>query len=181
MRAVFAGRTPVRQRPGTPALRFLVSGRGHALHRSLQPLATRVREYYRTPLGAAKPHAGGRWLKTLRILNDLWVHYAPTPDYVDAEDEMLRTFVQAVSSSSRQALHDSVRIMPFANLKDPDDLIKNHGIKHRTGPMPATGASALRDRKAPSRSADASAAPGRAAPAPPATTNTSRSIAERFR
>lgn len=48
--------------------------------------------YYRTPVGAANPHAGGWCLKTLRIPNDLWVHYAPTPDYNEAEDEMLRTF-----------------------------------------------------------------------------------------
>jgi hypothetical protein len=138
---------------------------------SSRPLATRVREYYRTPLGAAKPHAGGWWLKTLRILNDLWVHYAPTPDYVDAEDEMLRTFALAVSSSSREALHDSVRVMPFANLKDADDLIKNHGIKRATGPMPTTSARASRDRKSPSRSADATVAPRRSAP--PASTKVS--------
>jgi hypothetical protein len=31
--------------------------------------------------------------------------------------------------------------MPFANLKCADDLIKDHGIKDATGPMPAAGIS----------------------------------------
>ena len=140
---------------------------------SSRPLATRVREYYRTPLGAAKQHAGGWWLKTLRILNDLWVHYAPTPDYADAEDAMLRTFARGVSSSSREALHDSVRVMPFANLKDADDLIKDHGIERAAGPMPTASASASRDRKSPSRSGDPAAATRPSAPAPPASTKVS--------
>ena len=140
---------------------------------SSRPLATRVREYYRTPLGAANPHAGGWWLKTLRILNDLWVHYAPTPDYNDAEDEMLRTFAQGVSSPSREALYDSVRVMPFANLKDADDLIKDHGIQRATGPMPAVSASAWRDRKSASRSGDPAAARRPSAPLSPANTKVS--------
>jgi hypothetical protein len=140
---------------------------------SSRPLAARVREYYRTPLGAAKPHAGGWWLKTLSVLNDLWVHYAPTPNYDDAEDEMLRTFAGAVSWSSREALHDPVRVMPFANLKDADDLIKDHGIKRATGPMPAANASAWWDRESPSRSDHATAATRPSAPAPPASTNVS--------
>lgn len=36
-----------------------------------QPLRTRVRQYYNTPLGAAKPHKGGWWLKTLSVLAEL--------------------------------------------------------------------------------------------------------------
>jgi hypothetical protein len=39
-----------------------------------QPLRTRLRQYYRTPLGATKPHRGGWWLKTLCALDELWVH-----------------------------------------------------------------------------------------------------------
>lgn len=33
------------------------------------PLRSRVRSYYRTPLGAKRPHAGGWWLKTLAVLD----------------------------------------------------------------------------------------------------------------
>jgi hypothetical protein len=136
---------------------------------SSRPLVTRVREYYRTPLGAAKPHAGGWWLKTLSILNNLWVHYAPTPDCDSAEDRMLRTFARAVSLSSREALHDSVRVMPFANLKDADDLIKDHGIERATGPMPSASAGASGPRNSPSRPNDAAVSKSPSAPAPAGT------------
>jgi len=98
-----------------------------------QPLRTRVRQYYRTPLGARKPHAGGWWLKTLSVLDELWVHYALTPDFRDAEKQMLRAFADAVSPASRDALHDHERVMPFANLRGFDDRIKLHGITGATG------------------------------------------------
>jgi hypothetical protein len=100
-----------------------------------QPLRTRVRQYYRTPLGARKPHAGGWWLKTLSVLDELWVHYAPTPDFRRTEKGMLRAFAEAVSPASRDALHDHERVMPFANLRGFDDLIKLHGITGATGDL----------------------------------------------
>jgi hypothetical protein len=97
-----------------------------------QPLRTRVSQYYRTPLGARRPHAGGWWLKTLSI-EQLWVHYAATSDYEAAESAMLRAFAEAVSPKSRAALHDRERVAPFANLRDGHDLIKRHGITGATG------------------------------------------------
>lgn len=100
-----------------------------------QPLRTRVRQYYGTPLGARKPHAGGWWLKTLSILDELWVHYAPTPDFEDAEKLMLLAFADAVSPRSRAGLHDRERLMPFANLRGFDDRIKLHGITGATGEL----------------------------------------------
>lgn len=103
---------------------------------SSRPLRTRVGEYYRTPLGARKPHAGGWWLKTLKPLPRFSVYYAATADYVDAEDELLRYFARNVSDQSRRALRDHERVMPFANLKDADDLIKAHGISGATGELP---------------------------------------------
>lgn len=51
-------------------------------------LRKRVGRYYRTPLGARRPHAGGWWLKTLTVLDDLWVHYAATHDGGVAEVAM---------------------------------------------------------------------------------------------
>jgi hypothetical protein len=97
-----------------------------------QPLRKRVSQYYRTPLGARRPHAGGWWLKTLRI-EPLWVHYAATSDYEVAERALLRAFAEAVSLKSRAALHDRERVAPFANLRDGHDLIKRHGITGATG------------------------------------------------
>jgi hypothetical protein len=99
-------------------------------------LRGRVGGYYRTPLGAMKPHAGGWWLKTLAVLDQLWVHYAPTPDFKNAEKKMLKTFADAVSPQTRAALHDQERVMPFANLRGCDNLVKRHGITGATGEMP---------------------------------------------
>lgn len=79
-----------------------------------QPLRTRVRQYYRTPLGASKPHKGGWWLKTLSILDELWVHYAATPDFEDAEGDMLRAFAAGVSEHTRRRLPAS----------DPGDAVR---------------------------------------------------------
>lgn len=101
-------------------------------------LRGRVRDYYRTPLGAKKPHAGGWWLKTLSVLDELWVHYAPTPDFKTAEKQILKAFADAVSPESRPALYDRERVMPFANLRGWDDLVKRHGITGATGEIPRT-------------------------------------------
>ncbi len=113
-----------------------------------QPLRTRVRQYYRTELGARNPHAGGWWLKTLSNLDELRVHYAPTPHFDDAEKQMLRAFADAVSPASRAALLDRERVMPFANLRGFDDRIKRHGITGATGELPAnaSGYEATDDR-----------------------------------
>jgi hypothetical protein len=97
-----------------------------------QPLRTRVRQYYRTPLGAAKPHEGGWWLKTLSVLEDLHVHYATTADYKEAEEEMLRAFAAGVSPTSRAALPEGEPLMPFANLRDGRWRRRNHGITGAT-------------------------------------------------
>lgn len=101
-----------------------------------QPLTTRVRQYYRTPLGADKPHAGGWPLKTLRVVPELWVHVARTDNYEDAEKEMLAGFARRVSNPSRKTLYLPDPLMPFANLRDADYRRKQHGITGATGPMP---------------------------------------------
>lgn len=99
-----------------------------------QPLRTRVRQYYRTPLGASKPHRGGWWLKTLSVLDELWVHYAATPDFKDAEADMLRAFAAGVSTRTRRGLPAGDPVMPFANLRDGDWRRKNHRLTGATAP-----------------------------------------------
>jgi hypothetical protein len=94
-----------------------------------QPLRTRVRQYYNTPLGAAKPHKGGWWLKTLSVLSDLHVHFAPTTDFKAAEEAMLHAFAAGISNSSRHRLRVGEALMPFANLRDGEWRRRNHGIK----------------------------------------------------
>jgi hypothetical protein len=112
-----------------------------------QPLKSRVGQYYRTSLGAAKPHKGGWWLKTLAICDQLSVHFAVTADFKNAEEEMMRAFARGVSPSSLAALPASEPVMPFANLRDGDWRRRRHGIRGET----TTNATATPSR--PSRAA----------------------------
>lgn len=82
-------------------------------------VANRVSQYYRTPLGARRPHAGGWPLKVLANLGLLWVHYAACPDVDAAEQTMLHTFLSNVSESARNAVCDPQLPLPFANLTVP--------------------------------------------------------------
>jgi hypothetical protein len=79
-------------------------------------LSDRVEQYYQTPIGARRPHAGGYFLKLLSNLDRLWVHYALCRDPSAAEDSMLRQFCERVSLDSKRALLDPAHPFPFANL-----------------------------------------------------------------
>jgi len=114
---------------------------GPRKNRSVQgELAKRVGEYYGTPLGANGPHAGGWPLKTLACLNDLYVHYAYCGQVNEAEDNGIEHFANHTSERSRAALHDPVRVMPFANLEFPKVDPKNHGIRGARAPKVKRGA-----------------------------------------
>lgn len=113
------------------------------------PLRKRVRQYCKTPLGAAKPHKGGWWLKTLAVLDDLHVHYAATPDFKDAEEGMLHTFAAGVSDASRALLPPNDSAMPFANLRDGDWRRRNHRITGATTGEFATKTSTSTERAQP--------------------------------
>jgi hypothetical protein len=95
---------------------------------------SRVNEYYRTRLGARKPHAGGWFLKTLSGLSALWVHYAAADDPDAAERLMLGAFCAGVSDESRGSLLDPERPFPFGNLEWPRGIRKRHGIVAATEP-----------------------------------------------
>ena len=99
--------------------------------KSDQPLGTRVGQYYRTPLGARAPHAGGWFLKALDSLPQLWLHYAPCDEPKLHEDDMLAHFMHGISASTRETLFDPSLPLPFANLEVKLDgrlLRKRHGI-----------------------------------------------------
>lgn len=98
-------------------------------------IRTRVRQYYGTPLGARKPHAGGWWLKILSVLDELWVHYAATPRNAEAEVAMLQRFAERVSAPSRERLWDPHNPAPFANLRTGRGDNKSHGIAGATGDL----------------------------------------------
>lgn len=92
-------------------------------------LASRVQGYYRTPIGARRPHAGGYFLKLLTNLDELWVHYAPCADPDLAEDQMLMHFSSKVSNEAKAILMDPAHPFPFANLERPRGGRKAHGLR----------------------------------------------------
>jgi len=95
---------------------------------SSKGITGRVSQYYRTELGERKPHAGGHWLKTLSILNQLFVHYFPDNTPTPTEENLLRTFVKQVSKQTLTNLRDKNLPLPFANLELEKGNRKNHGI-----------------------------------------------------
>lgn len=102
-------------------------------------LSKRVGQYYRTPLGARSPHAGGWALKCLGDLSTMWVHYGVCDSALvrGAEQKMQRAFMIHTSALSRAGLIDQDWPLPHANLEYREDgrrWVKRHGITGATGP-----------------------------------------------
>ena len=95
-------------------------------------VARRVRQYVRTPLGARRPHNGGWFLKTLSVLDAVWVHAAETDRPEAAERAALECFIAQVSEPTAAALHDPALPLPFANLELEKSRRKGHGIRGAT-------------------------------------------------
>lgn len=91
-------------------------------------LRSRVNQYYRTELGERKPHAGGHWIKTLKILNQLSVHYIDDKTPTATEEKLLHAFVNQVSDTTKKNLVDPLLPIPFANLELEKGNRKRHGI-----------------------------------------------------
>lgn len=106
-------------------------------------LSSRLGDYYKTPIGARRPHSGGYFLKLLSNLDALWVHYARTADPAGAEDGMLGRFCANVSDESRRALVDPTHPFPFANLRVAAGGQESSWASRSTGAScPGTGSSA---------------------------------------
>jgi hypothetical protein len=93
----------------------------------------RIQAYYTTKLGRRSPHAGGWFVKLLKNLNQLHVHYTASHDPTQSEYLMLEAFVAGVSSETRNGLRDLRHPFPFANLEWPRGVRKDHGIRGATG------------------------------------------------
>lgn len=94
-------------------------------------LRRRLGQYYSTPLGDRRPHAGGHWIKTLANLSSLTVHYAEVDHGIDPENverRMLTEFAHAVSRRSRSAHPQPNLTIPFANLEVKGIGRRNHAI-----------------------------------------------------
>ncbi len=89
----------------------------------------RVGAFVKTPLGDRRPHAGGHWLKTLTVLPELLVWWAPTSAPEEYEDALLSAFAKAVTPAAKKALRDASVVLPFANLQTATDERKQHGIR----------------------------------------------------
>ncbi|MCW3017393.1 MAG: hypothetical protein JWO02_4485 [Solirubrobacterales bacterium] len=96
----------------------------------------RVGAYYRSPLGARRPHSRGWFLKTLVNLDSLSVHHAPCADPAQAEHAMLEAFSAGVAPATGARLHDPEMPIPFANLEWPRARRKEHGITGARGARP---------------------------------------------
>ena len=84
-------------------------------------LSKRINDYYITGIGDRSPHSGGQWLKTLKNISGLYVHYATVslPEQASwAEEKLLGYFIEATGR------------LPFANLEGPCGR-KQHGLKNQ--------------------------------------------------
>ena len=96
-------------------------------------VAGRVADFYRTPLGARAPHAGGHWLKTLVGLDTFLVTWAESAAPGDDEDALLRAFADALPKAAGARL-PAGPILPFANLETGGKIRKAHGISGSRDP-----------------------------------------------
>ena len=88
----------------------------------------RVRQYYRTELGQCRPHAGGHWVKTLSILNDLFIYWVDIAEPEEMELQLLNSFKAQVSAGTLESLYDPNLPLPFANRQLKNGQVKRHGI-----------------------------------------------------
>lgn len=110
-------------------------------------LRSRVRGFFKTPIGARRPHSGGWFLKTLANLDCLFVHFACAADFDAAEIAMLETFVSGVSPNTRATLGDPEHPWPFANLEVREGgrkIRKRHGIRRARGDIALVPSPTLR-------------------------------------
>lgn len=91
-------------------------------------LNKRIKQYYNTPYGKRKPHAGGHWIKMLSNLNDLFIHYLPFENYDELELLLLDQFGKQISSKSYKQLLGTDVITPFANLEKKKGERKKHDL-----------------------------------------------------
>ena len=91
-------------------------------------LKGRINQYYNTELGERKPHAGGHWIKTLKNLDELYIHYLPTTNPEKFEKEIMQKFILQVSDTTRRKLYDFNLPIPFANLELERGNRKKHGV-----------------------------------------------------
>src|SRR3954451_17252756 len=94
--------------------------------RSAKAVGSRIAAMYATPLGDARPHSGGHWLRTLSVLSELRIWWAETDAHEEYEDALLSEVAARNSSLGRDAAAGG--LLPFANLMTPDGAAKVHAL-----------------------------------------------------
>lgn len=102
--------------------------------RTTDHLSGRLSDYYRTPLGDRRPHAGGHWIRTLAGLENFQVWWSETSDPAGYEDGLLAAFARQVPAKIRSRIRGSdLVLLPFANKENAaKNLRKPHDITAST-------------------------------------------------
>jgi len=123
--------------------------------RSARAVGARVAAMYATPLGDAKPHPGGHWLKTLAVLPSLRIWWAETDAHEEYEDALLAEVRARATAPRATPATDADAVLPFANLSLSGGISsKRHGLeaslRQPETTQPATQAD-IRRARAPTR------------------------------
>ena len=95
-------------------------------------IARRVDAFYRTPLGDARPHAAGQWLKALTNLGQARVWWASTDAAEEYEDACFEAFAAAVPADVRANVPGKGPVLPFANRRHPNGTARPDGVTGST-------------------------------------------------
>jgi hypothetical protein len=85
-------------------------------------LRRRLYQYYGTPLGSSRPHAGGYWIQTLKDLNTLDVCWFEHKHAAQLEKEILTYFSQNVVCNCNICI-------PYANLQIDGQHRRVHNVR----------------------------------------------------
>jgi transcription elongation factor GreA len=91
-------------------------------------LNARVGALYANELGSRRPHSGGHWLKTLRVLEQVRIWWSEIDAVEEAEDAVLTAFAGGVPPTEAEALHDPTVVLPWATLQATTGERKETGI-----------------------------------------------------
>src|SRR5687768_2607186 len=81
--------------------------------RSVRSIGARVGAMYSTPLGDARPYAGGHWLKTLSVMPRLRVWWAETDAHEEYEDGVLAEVARRAREAGDGAAAALTAALPF--------------------------------------------------------------------
>jgi transcription elongation factor GreA len=97
--------------------------------RSAKSLGARIAAMHATPLGDARPYAGGHWLRTLSALPSLRIWWSETDAFEEYEDALVSEVAARTPPEVAAALPDPTVVLPFANLASPAGTPKRHGLE----------------------------------------------------